>query len=111
MEKLQKIAYTNATTNIWNIDYFLAKSAEAFEKDKEASYTLLTFNIMNIGKINQLFGPTEGDKAVYFTAQTLKKALKGTNIYAQVQFNLFCLLLKIKQKQMFWSWYTNLPKH
>lgn len=96
LEKLQKIAYTNATTNIWNIDYFLAKSAEAFQDEGEASYTLLTFNIMNIGKINQLFGPTEGDKAVYFTAQTLKKTLKGTNIYAQVQSNLFCLLLKNK---------------
>ena len=96
LERLQKIAYTNATTNIWNIDYFLAKSAEAFEKTPEASYTLLTFNIMNIGKINQLFGPTEGDKVVYFTAQTLKKSLKGTNIYAQVQSNLFCLLLKNK---------------
>ena len=96
LEKLQKIAYTNATTNIWNIDYFLAKSAEAFERDQEASYTLLTFNIMNIGKINQLFGPTEGDKVVYFTAQTLKNSLKGTNIYAQVQSNLFCLLLKNK---------------
>ena len=61
---------------------FLAKSAEAFQQETEASYTLLTFNIMNIGKINQLFGPTEGDKAVYFTAQTLKNTLKGTNIYA-----------------------------
>lgn len=96
LEKLQKIAYTNATTNIWNIDYFLAKSAEAFEREPNASYTLLTFNIMNIGKINQLFGPTEGDKVVYFTAQTLKNALKGTNIYAQVQSNLFCLLLRNK---------------
>ena len=98
LEKLQKIAYTNATTNIWNIDYFLAKSAEAFQQETEASYTLLTFNIMNIGKINQLFGPTEGDKAVYFTAQTLKNTLKGTNIYAQVQSNLFCLLLKNKSE-------------
>ncbi len=98
MEKLQKIAYTNATTNIWNIDYFLSKSEEAFEREPKASYTLLTFNIMNIGKINQLFGPTEGDKAVYFTAQALKKSLKGTNIYAQVQSNLFCLLLKNKDE-------------
>lgn len=99
LEKLQKIAYTNATTNIWNIDYFLAKSEEAFEREPQASYTLLTFNIMNIGKINQLFGPTEGDKVVYFTAQALKNSMKGTNIYAQVQSNLFCLLLKNKTEE------------
>ncbi len=98
VERLQKIAYTNATTDIWNIDYFLAKTEDAFKRNPEASFTLMTFNIMNIGKINQLFGPTEGDRAVNFTAQALKNSLKGTNIYAQVQSNLFCLLLKNKRE-------------
>lgn len=99
MKELQKIAYTNATTNIWNIDFFLTRCKEVFENEPHASYTVLTFNIMNIGKINQLFGPAEGDKVVYFTAQSLKNALKGTNIYAQVQSNLFCLLLKNKTEK------------
>ena len=74
IEDLKTIAYLNATTNIWNIDYFLEKGEHLFkqEYDHTPTFTLVAFNISNIGKINQLFGPTEGDKVVYFTAQTLK---------------------------------------
>lgn len=93
IDELQNIAYLNATTNIWNIDYFITKSEQAFKAEYEhtPSFTLVAFNICNIGKINQLFGPTEGDRVVYFTAQTLK-SLAGRHIYAQIYSNLFCIL-------------------
>lgn len=93
IDELQNIAYINATTNIWNIDYFLTKGAEAFAAEYETppNFTLIAFNISNIGKINQLFGPTEGDKVVYYTAQTLSKTA-GRHIYAQIYSNLFCIL-------------------
>lgn len=93
IEELKNIAYLNATTNIWNIDYFLEKGKNAFEAeyDHKPSFTLVAFNIVNIGKINQLFGPTEGDRVVYFTAQTLKSVV-GRQIYAQIYSNLFCIL-------------------
>ena len=97
IEELRNIAYLNATTNIWNIDYFLEKAEKELknEENKSSEFTLVAFNISNIGKINQLFGPTEGDKVVYFTAQTLK-SLSGTSIYAQIYSNLFCILYKDK---------------
>ena len=97
IEELRNIAYLNATTNIWNIDYFLEKAEKELknEENKSSDFTLVAFNISNIGKINQLFGPTEGDKVVYFTAQTLK-SLSGTSIYAQIYSNLFCILYKDK---------------
>ena len=93
IEELRNIAYLNATTNIWNIDYFLEKGKAAFEKEENQgkNFTLVAFNISNIGKINQLFGPTEGDRVVYFTAQTLKNVANG-HIYAQIYSNLFCIL-------------------
>ncbi len=93
VNELQTIAFMNATTNIWNIDYFITQSKKAFTAtyDFTPSFTLVAFNIANIGKINQLFGPTEGDKVVYTTAQTLKK-LAGQHIYAQIYSNLFCIL-------------------
>ena len=94
IDELQNIAYINATTNIWNIDYFLTKGASAFTDEYETvpTFTLVAFNISNIGKINQLFGPTEGDKVVYYTAQTLRKTA-GRHIYAQIYSNLFCILI------------------
>lgn len=93
IDKLQNIAFLNATTNIWNIDYFITKSETAFKDkyDLPPTFTLVAFNICNIGKINQLFGPTEGDRVVYFTAQTLKD-IAYRHIYAQIYSNLFCIL-------------------
>lgn len=98
IDELQNIAYMNATTNIWNIDYFIAKTEQAFTMDygHTPKFTLVAFNISNIGKINQLFGPTEGDKVVYFTAQTLKE-MSLNNIYAQIYSNLFCMLFTDKE--------------
>ena len=93
LKELKTIAYTNATTNIWNIDYFMEKSQAAFTESPESSFTLVAFNILNIGKINQLFGPTEGDNAVLFTAKTLRQHMIHT-IYAQVYSNLFCILFQ-----------------
>lgn len=93
IDELQNIAYLNATTNIWNIDYFITKSEQAFQAkyDHTPQFTLVAFNICNIGKINQLFGPTEGDRVVYFTAQTLKD-IAFRHIYAQIYSNLFGIL-------------------
>lgn len=93
IDELQNIAYLNATTNIWNIDYFITKSNQAFKSsyDHKPNFTLVAFNICNIGKINQLFGPTEGDRVVYTTAQTLK-SIAFRQIYAQIYSNLFCIL-------------------
>lgn len=93
IDELQNIAFLNATTNIWNIDYFITKSQQAFNAryDHTPQFTLVAFNICNIGKINQLFGPTEGDRVVYFTAQTLKD-IAYSHIYAQIYSNLFCIL-------------------
>lgn len=94
IKELQAIAYTNPITNIWNLDYFIVHCEKQQNRHSNASFTLVAFNIINIGKINQLFGPTEGDKVIYYTAQCLNKLIFSTNVYAQIHSNLFCLLLK-----------------
>lgn len=107
LKELKTIAYTNATTNIWNIDYFMEKSRAALDEAPNTPFTLVAFNILNIGKINQLFGPTEGDNAVYFTAQALRKATIR-QIYAQVYSNLFCVLFQDKSDEHILSWIHSL---
>lgn len=107
LKELKTIAYTNATTNIWNIDYFMEKSRAVLDEAPNTPFTLVAFNILNIGKINQLFGPTEGDNAVYFTAQTLRKET-GRQIYAQVYSNLFCVLFRDASDEAVLRWIGNL---
>ena len=73
LKKLNTVAYTNPITKLGNIDYFMDETKKLFEEEPDKDYTLIAFNIQNIGKINQLFGPTEGDNVVLHAARTLRK--------------------------------------
>lgn len=60
------------------------------------TYSLIAFNIQNIGKINQLFGPTEGDKVVIHAANVLKAVGEREGfLHAQVYSNLFCMIVPL----------------
>lgn len=99
LEELTTIAYTNTITKIWNINYFVEKCEHALTSFSASTFTLVAFNILNIGKINSLFGPTEGDHAISFTAQTLKNTVAGNRrIFAQIYTNLFCIMFQNETK-------------
>lgn len=100
LKKLNKVAYTNPITKLGNIDFFLDKVGNQFQEEPEEKYTLIAFNIQNIGKINQLFGPTEGDNVVLHAAHTLRDiGQKYRFIFAQVYSNLFCILMKGQSRE------------
>lgn len=100
LNKLNKVAYTNPITKLGNIDYFLEETKKLLEEDPESHYTLLAFNIQNIGKINQLFGPTEGDKVVLHAADVLRKVgQRDHSLFAQIYSNLFGLIVKERSEQ------------
>lgn len=100
IDKLNEVAYKNPITKLGNIDYFIEKCEAMFAKSPNETYTLVAFNIVNIGKINQLFGPTEGDNAILFAADVLRDV--GTQrweLHAQINSNLFGLMIKGGTKQ------------
>lgn len=95
IDKLNEVAYRNPVTKLGNIDYFILKCTELFEKNPNASFSLVAFNITNIGKINQLFGPTEGDNVILYAANVLKRiATQRWELHAQIYSNLFGLMIK-----------------
>jgi EAL domain-containing protein (putative c-di-GMP-specific phosphodiesterase class I)/GGDEF domain-containing protein len=95
VKKYKNIAYINVTTNIWNVDFFMEKTKELIERDRSHRFTLVAFSLKNVEKINKLFGPNEGEKAVYYAAQELKKTPFWTKyVYAQVYSNVFCFFLE-----------------
>ncbi len=95
IEQLNEVAYRNPITKLGNIDYFKLKSEALFEKRPDDTYTLIVFNIANIGKINQLFGPTEGDNVILHAAEVLKDVgTQNWELFAQIYSNLFGLLAK-----------------
>lgn len=108
VEHLNKAAYTDITTKIGNRDYFIKTTIERLEREKNADFTMITFEIANIVMVNRMFGPSEGDRLVRYTAQRLKFHSKGGNVYAIVRSNLFALLMKTQDDEEILSWISNM---
>lgn len=93
--QLNEVAYKNPITKLGNIDYFIGEAEKKFSRYPDSNYTIMAFNIMNIGMINQLFGPTEGDNVIQYAANVLRKiGTRYFHIHAQIYSNLFGLLIK-----------------
>ncbi len=94
VDSLNKTAYTHTVTKIGNIDYFINRCTSLFERFPDSVFTMIGFSISNLGKINQFFGPSEGDKVMVYTAEMLKYSVTGNATYAHVNSNLFGILLR-----------------
>ena len=109
LKKLNTVAYTNPITKLGNIDYFMDETQKLFEEDPDGDYTLVAFNIHNIGKINQLFGPTEGDNVVLHAARSLRTiGQRERYLFAQIYSNLFGMIMKEKSEEDILSQITEL---
>ena len=97
LDKLNKIAYINPISKIGNLDYFINEATNLFVNTDGSGFTLITFNIANMGSVNRLFGPTEGDRAVKFTAGNLRDiGQKRRFLFAHLYSNLFGMLIKTR---------------
>lgn len=100
LKKLNDIAYTNPVTKLGNFDYLVNESSKLFEEAPNANYSLIAFNIRNIGKINQLFGPTEGDNVVKYAAKVLQKVGQHDRfLFGQIYSNLFGMIVKEESQE------------
>ena len=100
LKKLNKIAYINPISKIGNLDFFIHESCEQFFDEEKTPFTLITFNISNMGMVNKLFGPTEGDKVAVFAASCLRKlGQKHRYLFAHLYSNLFGSLLRTNNRE------------
>lgn len=94
IKELNETAYTHTVTKIGNIDYFIDRCSSLFERYPNSAFVMVGFSISNMGKINQMFGPSEGDKVMIYTAETLRACTIGHITYAHVNSNLFGILFR-----------------
>lgn len=93
IKELNETAYTHTVTKIGNIDYFIDRCSSLFDRFPLSKYVMVGFSISNMGKINQVLGPSEGDKVMIYTAETLRSC-KILMTYAHVNSNLFGMLFR-----------------
>ena len=94
VKNLSTAAYTDITTKIGNRDYFIKKSIELIEREKGKQFTMIGFTIANIGTVNQMYGPSEGDRLIRYVAQRLSTHAKFSGVYALVRTNMFGILMR-----------------
>lgn len=94
IKELNETAFTHTVTKIGNIDYFIDRCSAMFDRYPLARFDMVGFSISNMGKINQMFGPAEGDKVMIYTANILRSGLLTGTTYAHVNSNLFGILFK-----------------
>lgn len=93
IRELHETAYTHTVTKIGNIDYFIDRCSALFDRYPLSKYVMVGFSISNMGKVNQVLGPAEGDKVMIYTAATLRSC-KISMTYAHVNSNLFGMLFR-----------------
>ncbi len=98
VEHLSEAAYTDITTKIGNRDYFIKKTIELLGREKERQFTMIGFGIANIATVNQMYGPSEGDRLIRYVAKRLKEHVRTGGAYALVQTNLFAILLRSQKE-------------
>lgn len=98
VERLKLAAHTDITTKIGNREYFIDRMLEILEKKPNKDFTLVGFGIANIGTVNRLYGPAEGDRLVRYVADTLKQNYQSMNC-ALVQSNMFSLLVESQEDE------------
>ncbi|MBR1692577.1 MAG: GGDEF domain-containing protein [Lachnospiraceae bacterium] len=99
LNKLNKVAYINPISKIGNLDYFINEACNQFFDGENTPFTLLVFNISNMGTVNKLFGPTEGDKVIIYSATCLRRIGQNQRfLYAHLYSNLFGALLRTNDR-------------
>lgn len=98
VERLKLAAHTDITTKIGNREYFIDRMLEILRKKPNKDFTLIGFGIANIGTVNRLYGPAEGDRLVRYVADLLKQDYKSMNC-ALVQSNMFSILMETHEDE------------
>lgn len=98
VKQWSKAAYTDITTKIGNRDYFIKKTIEILDREKETQFTLIGFSISNLAKVNQIYGSAEGDRLVNYVASRVRYHIHGGGVYAIVQTNLFAILIRSQEE-------------
>lgn len=94
IKELNETAFTHTVTKIGNIDYFIDRCSSLFDRYPRSKFVMVGFSISNMGQINQIFGPSEGDKVMIYTANILKSSTLAGTTYAHVNSNLFGILFR-----------------
>lgn len=93
---VEKLAYTDVLTGMWNLNKFKLRAENLLESLKgntEAKYAMVCFDINKFRYINNTFGFDIGDEILIYIANQLKLFSKENIIFTRMTADKFLLLM------------------
>ena len=97
--EIEKLAYTDALTGMWNFNKFKIVAEDLLESLEEDSphYAMICFDIKKFRYINDTFGFEVGDEILLHIANYLKKTLRKQMIFTRMSADKFLVLLSYEK--------------
>jgi len=89
----QKLAERDQLTGIYNCAVLLQKAAEDLEEKKSGKCAVITIDLDDFRRINEVFGHDKGDEVLHNIAQSLREYIEGRGLVGRVGGDRFVLFL------------------
>jgi diguanylate cyclase (GGDEF)-like protein len=109
-EAIEKLAYTDALTGMWNLNRFKLNAEKIVEKINNGAadrYAMICFDIKKLRYINDMFGFEVGDEILKYIAKQLKEVLPPDVIFTRTEADKFFILIKYKDEENLIEWVRN----
>ncbi|KXZ40465.1 PAS domain S-box-containing protein/diguanylate cyclase (GGDEF) domain-containing protein [Alkalithermobacter thermoalcaliphilus JW-YL-7 = DSM 7308] len=100
-KKIEKLAYTDSLTGLYNRAYFIEKLNSEIRETENKKIMIMFIDIDGFKKINDTLGHIVGDEILRYCANIIKKVINIKGIVARIGGDEFVVLLKnITQKEL-----------
>jgi len=90
--EINKIAYIDRVTGIWNYNKFMLECDKRLKNKSGKEYAIVYFDIENFKVVNDVFGYAIGDQILIKIANELSKTLTESQIFARLSNDYFAIL-------------------
>lgn len=91
-QEMNKIAYVDRVTGIWNYNKFMLECEKRLQNKGGKAYAIIYFDIENFKVVNDVFGYTIGDKILVQISNELSQILTNSQIYGRLSNDYFAIL-------------------
>lgn len=98
--ELRKAAFTDKTTGCANLSKFQQDATALFRTQPQEHYTVLYFDVVKFGYINDIFGYETGDAVLRYIAGVLERCVHEGEAFARTAADSFVALLLEQQEDL-----------
>lgn len=112
-EEIEKLAYTDALTGMWNLNKFKLNAAKIIDKinhNKAGAYVMICFDIKKFRYINDMFGFEVGDEILKYIAKQLKEMSTPDRMFTRAEADKFLILTRYIDKETLIQWLKSLHR-